>query len=104
MNFKNESLTDFSLPANRQAMEQALATVKSQLGRTYSLVIDGKYRKARSTFKSFNPSRPQEVVGILQNADRKMADAALSTAAKAFPGWSQTPVQERAECLRTMAK
>src|SRR5258708_6183744 len=100
MNFKNEPLTDFSNPAHRAAMERALAEVKSQLGRTYALVIDGKPRKAKSTFKSLNPARPKEVIGIVQNADRSMADAALETARKAFPAWSQTPVETRAQYLR----
>ncbi len=84
-------------------MESALAAVRSQLGRTYPLVIGGKSLKARQSFESLNPSRPQERVGIVQNADLKLADRALATAAKAFGSWSQTPVTKRAEILRQMA-
>jgi 1-pyrroline-5-carboxylate dehydrogenase len=103
LNFKNEPLTDFALPSHREAMGRALDSVRSQLGRPYSLIIDGKSRKSRSTFPSINPSRPKEVVGILPNADRSMADAALETARKVFPVWSQTPVRGRAQILRQMA-
>ena len=103
MIFKNEPLTDFSLPANRQAMESALANVRSELGQNYPLIINGKRIKTRSSFKSLNPSRPQEVVGIVQNAGRKIAGAALETAKKTFPSWSCEPVRQRAEVLRRMA-
>ena len=42
MRFKNELPSDFSLSGDRQAMEKALAKVKSELGATYSLAIGAK--------------------------------------------------------------
>jgi 1-pyrroline-5-carboxylate dehydrogenase len=104
MFFKNEMPSDFSLGADRTAMQEALRRVQSELGKTYTAIVDGKSVKARSTFKSVNPSRPKEVIGVLQNAERKLADAALETATKAFPSWSRAPVSRRAEILRQMAK
>ena len=41
--FRNESVTDFSQPANRQDMEEALKKVRSQLGREYQLRIGGEW-------------------------------------------------------------
>jgi 1-pyrroline-5-carboxylate dehydrogenase len=104
LKFQNEPLMDLSLPANRKGMEQALAQVRSKLGSTYPLVIDGKYVRSHKNFTSINPSRPQEVVGIVQNADRKMADRALTAATRAFPSWGRTPVSQRAGILMAMAK
>ncbi len=40
--FRNEAYTDFSLPANRRAMEAALAQARAQFGREYPLRLDGK--------------------------------------------------------------
>ncbi len=37
--FKNEPIIDFSQPANREAMEKALAQVELELGRRYPLII-----------------------------------------------------------------
>src|ERR1700733_8419234 len=104
LRFKNELMTDFSMPASRQAMEEALRHVRSQLGGTYSLVIDGKRLKSRSTIKSLNPSHPEQVVGIVQNADPRLADRALETAERTFESWSQTPAWKRTEILRQMAR
>ena len=39
--FRNEPYTDFTLPASRQAMEEALGYVRSQFGREYELLIGG---------------------------------------------------------------
>ena len=104
LNFKNEPLTDFSQAAHRQAMEAGLSKVRAQLGQVYPLVIGGKNLKARQTFQSINPSRSQEVIGIVQNADTKIADRALAAASQSFTSWSQVPVFNRAEVLRKMAK
>jgi 1-pyrroline-5-carboxylate dehydrogenase len=39
--FQNEPYTDFTIPANRKAMEAALAQVRSEFGREYDLQIAG---------------------------------------------------------------
>ena len=39
--FRNEPFTDFSKPENRQAMQQAIEKVRSQLGREYDILIGG---------------------------------------------------------------
>src|SRR5262249_27498759 len=39
--FRNEPISDFSRSEARRAMQEALAQVRSQFGRTYSLIIDG---------------------------------------------------------------
>ena len=55
--FKNESFTDFTNPENRQAMSEAVAQVRSQLGQEYDLVIGGEQLRCEQQFESLNPSR-----------------------------------------------
>ena len=40
--FRNERYTDFSQPADRQAMEKALQKVRSEFGREYPLRLGGE--------------------------------------------------------------
>ena len=40
--FKNEALTNFSQKENQDQMVAAIEKVRSQLGQTYPLIIDGK--------------------------------------------------------------
>ena len=61
-------MADFSKPANREAMEQALREVRAQLGREYELLIAGSREKTADKLKSLNPSRPSEVVGVHNKA------------------------------------
>src|SRR3954470_14415341 len=82
--FRNEPLTDFSKDENRRAMKEALARVKSELGREYDLVIGGELVKTTSKIKSTNPARPSEVVGIHQRAEREHAEPAMKAALAAF--------------------
>src|SRR5512141_2653376 len=94
-NFRNEPYTDFSVPANRQAMEAALRSVRGQFGREYDLWIDGKAAKGGGTFNSRNPSRPSEIVGVHQAATAAQAAEAVESAYRSYPGWSSVPAAER---------
>jgi 1-pyrroline-5-carboxylate dehydrogenase len=102
--FKNEPLTDFSRPANRKAMEQALARVKMMLGREYPLVIGGEEIHTPEKLNSYNPSRPSEVVGVFQKADAALANKAIETAAAKFEEWKFVDPKKRADYLFQAAK
>jgi 1-pyrroline-5-carboxylate dehydrogenase len=97
--FRNEPYTDFSVPANRQAMEAALVQVRGQFGREYDLEIAGERLTTPAKLKSVNPSRPGEIVGIHQKATPDMADRAVAAAYDFFPRWRDTPVAERVRML-----
>ncbi len=43
--FQNLELFDFSIPKDRQAMEEAIALIWLQLGRHYNIVIGGSHLK-----------------------------------------------------------
>lgn len=102
--FKNEALTDFTKPANKKAMEQALAKVKSKLGKEYPIVIGAEEIVTQNKLTSLNPSRPSEVVGIFQKADVNLANKAVETAAAAFETWRFVDAKKRADYLFKAAK
>ena len=102
--FSNEPYTDFSLPANRAAMECALARVRTQLGRHYNLLIAGERVETSDKLISVNPARPAEIIGTHSKATVELATRAVETAYTAFPKWSRTPALSRIQMLvRTAA-
>ncbi len=97
--FANEAYTDFSLPANRAAMESALGAVRGQFGRTYDLLVDGRRLQGPATFASLNPSVTSQTVGFHQMASEDQAVRAVEAADAFFPEWSRTPAEERCRLL-----
>lgn len=102
--FKNEPLTDFSKPSNRKAMEQALAKVRSAFGREYPLVIGGEEIHTTEKLNSYNPSKPQEVVGVFQKADKSLAERAIEAATRTFEEWRWVDPKKRAAYLFKAAR
>ena len=101
--FRNEPVTDFSVPAHRIAMEAALAKVRSEFGREYDLLIGGERVKTTEKLRSINPSRPAEVVGIHQKATPDLAARAVESAYAYFPEWSATSPNDRIRKLLAAA-
>ncbi len=97
--FRNEPFTDFSKEENARAMREALARVRSELGREYDLVIGGQMLKTRDKIKSVNPAKPSEVVGIHQKAGAEHVQPAMQAALKAFESWKNVSPEERASLL-----
>jgi 1-pyrroline-5-carboxylate dehydrogenase len=97
--FKNETVLDFNQDINRKRQAEALELVQSRLGREYDLIISGKHIKSDKTFKSINPSRKSEVIGIFQSATREQAVQAVESALLAFEKWKRLPARERAGFL-----
>src|SRR5579859_5644707 len=102
--FRNEAYTNFSLPANRQAMEAALAKTHAEFGREYELRIGGENFRTAEKLRSVNPSRPAEIVGVHQKATPDMASAAIEAAYSYFPEWSVTDTGTRIGALRRAAQ
>src|SRR6266576_153565 len=97
--FKNAPLIDFSKEENRKAQIEALEQVKSELGRTYPLVIGGKKIMNEDTFTSLNPSHPDQVIGHFSRATVEQANEAVQAAVDAFESWKRVPAEERAGYL-----
>ncbi|MCA9058933.1 MAG: proline dehydrogenase family protein [Planctomycetaceae bacterium] len=101
--FHNEPLSDFSLEANRSAMQEALAAVREEFGNEYSLVIGGKSCDSRATLISRNPSCTSEILGRVASATPDQAFDAVEAASRAFPQWAATDEATRAEYLELIA-
>jgi 1-pyrroline-5-carboxylate dehydrogenase len=101
--FKNEPLTDYSIPANRAAFERAIDLVRSQLGQRYPLRIGTDDVWTGDTFDSINPSRPAEVIGTFAKGRKEDAERAIATADSAFQTWQYTDPLERAGYLLSAA-
>jgi 1-pyrroline-5-carboxylate dehydrogenase len=102
--FKNEPFTDFSQPANEQAMKKAIEKVKGQFGREYPLIIGGEHVITGEWITSTNPAKPSEVVGKFAKASKAQADQAMHQALCAFETWKKVKPEVRAEYLFKAAK
>jgi 1-pyrroline-5-carboxylate dehydrogenase len=97
--FRNEPLTDFSKPAEKAAMEAALATVRAEFGREYPVVIGGERITGLKTYESINPSHKSEILGRFNKATKPHVEQALDAAWKAFESWKKQPLDVRAGLL-----
>ena len=97
--YTNEPFTDFSIPANKVKMEEALALVASQKGRHYPLIIDGEKIDTQERITSLNPSQTNEIIGTVAKADSELAERAIQAADKAFSSWRHVCPKERARYL-----
>jgi RHH-type proline utilization regulon transcriptional repressor/proline dehydrogenase/delta 1-pyrroline-5-carboxylate dehydrogenase len=96
--FQNEPQRDFSQADNRIAMQQALATVRSQLDREWKSSI-GKQGLTGPLLESHNPGLPDQVVGRLSTAALPDVERAVRTAIQAWDLWRGTPGERRADIL-----
>ncbi len=102
--FRNEPYADFSVPANRRAMEDALQQVRAAFGREYRLRIGGEWLSTGDKLTSLNPSNTREVVGVHHKATGELARRAVEEAWAAFPAWSRVPAAERVRMLLEAAR
>jgi len=102
--FRNEPSLDFSQAANRRDFEAGLKLVSAQLGRSYPLLIGGARVETDTFVDSFNPAHPEQLVGRHAAAGREHVEQAVAAGWAAFEGWSQTPVEARAELLLRAAQ
>lgn len=102
--FLNEPTADFSQEESREQMLDALGKVFDELGEEYAIIIGGKSIHARPMMVSRNPSQKDQVVGRVASASTDDVEAAVEAARRAFPHWSRTEVQYRAEYLELMAR
>ncbi|WP_134699271.1 L-glutamate gamma-semialdehyde dehydrogenase [Ammoniphilus sp. YIM 78166] len=97
--FVNEPFTDFSIEAERQAMQSALQNVKSQLGQDIPLYIGGNKIFTNERMDSINPGNVDEIIGRVSTADEILTEQAIQSALRAFESWKKVPAQERASYL-----
>src|SRR5206468_5633174 len=61
--------------------------------------IAGDWAAGADVSRNINPSDLSDVIGEYARADRAQADAAIGAARAAFPAWSMSSVQDRANLL-----
>jgi len=103
--FKNEPLSDFKGNSEQsRQMKLALEQVAKELGREYDLVIGGERVKTQDKLCSFNPARPDQLVGAFSKATPELAERAIRGADETFKSWSRAPAEARAELLLKTGK
>ncbi len=102
--FRNEPLTDFTRPEPRVNIRLAITQVRSQLGRTYPLIINGVETTTQATLESIDPGDRSIVVGRTARATAEHASSAVQHARQAQPTWGSTPAVERASVLQKAAE
>jgi 1-pyrroline-5-carboxylate dehydrogenase len=85
-------------------MEKAIAALESKAGSEYPLLIGNEKIILDTKLKSYNPSRPGQVVGVFQKAGKDEALKALEAARKAFESWRLVDYRSRAGYLLKAAK
>ena len=100
--FHNEPQRDFAQANNRVAMQQALVTVRSQLGREWNS-SSGEQRLTGPLIESRNPGRPGEIVGRLLSASSKDVAQSMRLAVQAWESWRDTTMERRVDIMRAAA-
>lgn len=99
MPFTNEALVDFSLKANKDAMQAALDQVQATLGKDYPLIIGGERIWTDRKLTSLNPSRSEQLVGLVSKAGAEHVESAMEQAKQAYAGWKNVDPAARAATL-----
>ncbi|MEN8260713.1 MAG: bifunctional proline dehydrogenase/L-glutamate gamma-semialdehyde dehydrogenase, partial [Pseudomonadota bacterium] len=97
--FRNEPVLRFTASGERDGFSEAIEGVRSQLGETYPLIINGRAVENGSYIDSVNPACPTELVGRVAKAGLKEADRAVEGALASLAGWSETQPDQRAQLL-----
>lgn len=97
--YANEAYADFSVPANRQRQQEAVAEVRRRLGREYLNWIAGQATGSGQWLESVNPSHPAEIIGRHAKCDGAQAKQAVEDAYAYFPEWAATAAADRVGIL-----
>ncbi len=101
--FKNEPYVNFAEETPRHRMEEALARVGRELGKTYPVIIGGERIDRDKQTISRNPAKLSQIIGHVSDANEADVDHAVEVATEAFKTWSVTPPEVRARYLVKVA-
>jgi len=86
-----------------KGFDAAVSKLKQNLGKEYSMIIDGKDVFADEKFDDHSPVNTDWVLAKMQKGNASHANQAIAAARRAFPKWSRTPWQERVRLVRKAA-
>jgi 1-pyrroline-5-carboxylate dehydrogenase len=90
-------------PLLHQYFDEAVEEAKAGFGKSFPMYINGKERTADKTFAKVSPVDTDVVMGYFQYGTEQDANDAVAAAKAAFPGWRDTPWQERVKIMRKAA-
>jgi 1-pyrroline-5-carboxylate dehydrogenase len=104
MAFKLTYATMFNPPEELHAgFDKAVARLKQNLGKEYSMIINGKDAFADEKLEDRSPVNTDWVLARMQKGTPVHAQQAVAAARAAFPKWSRTPWQQRVKLVRKAA-
>jgi 1-pyrroline-5-carboxylate dehydrogenase len=83
--------------------EKAIGRVKSDLGRSHPMLIDGREVMAKSEFEVRSPLDDRVLVGRFQKADTTHITSAIGAARAGFSSWRVRSPEDRTKILRAAA-
>lgn len=83
--------------------DQAIESLKKELGKTYPLIIGGKEIQSDKLFEVKSPSDTRIVLAKFPLATKAQTEQAIGAAKESFPEWSATPYQHRVGLFREIA-
>ncbi|UPV76717.1 aldehyde dehydrogenase family protein (plasmid) [Halorussus limi] len=86
-----------------EAYEEAIESVKAELGEYHGLRIDGNRVDTDDRFQVTSPGDLDLEIGEFASGGESEVDAAVSAAEAAFPEWERRDVDARTEVFRTAA-
>lgn len=83
--------------------EEAITMIRSQFGRKYTMLIDGRPVRTTKWLAHTSPIDTRLVLGYFPKGDSSHVQRAIGAAKKAFENWRQTKYQDRVRILRNAA-
>ena len=96
--FRNEPVLELRRAAAREQLQAGMAALERKLPLRVPMWIGGEERHG-DALVSTDPGHPERVVAHAAMATESDVDAAVRAATEAFPAWSRTPAERRAEIL-----
>lgn len=90
-------------PLLHEYYDEAVVQAKADFGRVFPAFINGEERTGRETFSKNSPVDTDIVMGHFQLCTQEDVNDAVAAAKAAFPGWRDTPWQERVKIMRKAA-
>ena len=90
-------------PLLHEYFEEDVAELKNNLGKSYQMYIDGAWVDGAGRFENRSPINTDWLLGDFALASAEHVDQAVAAAKAAFPGWRDTPWQERCNLVNRFA-
>jgi len=109
MRFENEDTFRKLLKSNKESMfhkeyDDAIERIKSQFGRKYSLLIDGKHVRSVKSFGHTSPLDTRIVLGYFPMGNLKHVNTAITSASNTFETWRKAGYQKRLKTFASAAE